>query len=307
VFWHNRTAVITGGSTGLGLETAKALASRGCRVVVCALDADAGAVDVARAFSAPEMAEYSACGRHSSAPDVAVVPLDLGCFASIERCAAQLLRHEPRIDMLVLNAGVCGATGTTMQGFEMQMGVNHIGHALLCRLLLPTLQAQPFTSRIIGISSVGHRFAFISADDLQCTYSKFFGWGSYLTSKLAGILHMKALHEHLSGGDNVVALSLSPGIVNTGIWARAPAILRGSVQWICDRDEKRGAATTVWCCVAPECGNVRASGGTHWADCRLTEASWLACDPTLRRRIWEATNTAIDEALGGRCAIAPWR
>lgn len=303
----NRTAVITGGSTGLGLETAKALASCGCRVVVCAMDAESGAVDVASAFSLPRMAEYSAGGWHTSAPDVAVLPLDMADFASIERCAAQLLRGEPRIDILVLNAGVCGATGTTAQGFEMQMGVNHIGHALLCRLLLPTLRAQPFTSRIIAISSVGHRFAFISADDLQCSYSRFFGWGSYLTSKLAGILHMKALQQHLSrsGGDNIVALSLSPGIVNTGIWARTPSVLRGSVRWICDRDEKRGAATTIMCCVAPECGDVRASGGTHWADCRLTEASWLACDQPLRRRIWEATNRAIDEALGPH-TIAPW-
>ena len=110
--------------------------------------------------------------------------------------------------------------GATSQGFELQMGVNHIGHALLCRLLLPTLQAQPFASRVIAVSSVGHRFAVISPHDRQCTYLKFLGWGSYLSWKLASILYTKALHQELSGGgggggggsSNIIALSLSPGM-----------------------------------------------------------------------------------------------
>jgi NAD(P)-dependent dehydrogenase (short-subunit alcohol dehydrogenase family) len=96
-----------------------------------------------------------------------------------------------------MHQGVCGARGETLQGFEMQMGVNYIGHALLIRLLLPLMQAQSSPSRIIAVSSLGHRFGILDPSDLQCTYTRFFGWGSYLTSKLALVVYIKALQYHL--------------------------------------------------------------------------------------------------------------
>ena len=137
---RGQTAVITGGTTGLGLETAKALASCGCRVLACALDPQTGVLDIQR--SIPE-------------GDVVVLPLDLADLASVERFAARVWREGCNINLLVLNAGICGVSGETQQGFEMQMGVNFLGHALLCRLLLPSLQSG---ARIVAVSSLGHRF-----------------------------------------------------------------------------------------------------------------------------------------------------
>ena len=178
--------------------------------------------------------------------------------------------------------------GYDLARLRVTHGLNHIGHALLCRLLLPTLQAQPFASRVIAVSSVGHRFAVISPHDRQCTYLKFLGWGSYLSWKLASILYTKALHQELSGGwcggggggsssSNIIALSLSPGIVKTGIWSNTPPPLRSLVGWVCDRDVGRGAATAVYCSVAPCCADAAESGGSLWADCRCVCVCVCVC------------------------------
>ena len=126
-----------------------------------------------------------------------VVPLDLADFSSIQRCAAQVLREEARLDFLILTAGVSGVSGRTSEAFEMQMGVNDLGHALLCHLLLPKMAAAAHTSRVIVVSSLGHRFGFVDTQ-LQSTCTCFFGWdaylngaylnGAYLNSKLPNVL-----------------------------------------------------------------------------------------------------------------------
>jgi NAD(P)-dependent dehydrogenase (short-subunit alcohol dehydrogenase family) len=94
---------------------------------------------------------------------------------------------------------------------------------------------------------------------------------TYLNSKLANMLFAKSLHLHLAaqGRSNVVVMSVSPSIVSTGIWAQTPAILRWAVPLICDRDIARGAATAVFCCFAPECGDV--GGDVTWTTARLCQ------------------------------------
>ena len=150
-----------------------------------------------------------------------------------------------------------------------------------------------------------HVHRLLDPSDLNCTYTKFFGWGSYLTSKLALVVWMKALHEQV-GPRNIVTLSLSPGVIPTGIWARTPPLLRAAVPLLCDRDAARGAATTVFCCVAPECGSAAFAGGSYWSDCTRTQASWTACDQDLRRRLWLASNRALDAALVSSSGSASW-
>lgn len=172
VDFRGRTAIITGAQTGLGLETCKALASRGCRVLLCCLDQEVGAAAVRHEI----MGTYGVVGYDSIAqPDVKVLTLDLSDFSSIEHCAAEILGQESSIDMLVLNAGVCGAQGQTKQGLEPQMGINHIGHALLCRHLLPAMKTQAVPSRIVVVSSFGHKFGILDPHDLQCAFTKLFG------------------------------------------------------------------------------------------------------------------------------------
>jgi len=295
---RGRTAVVTGGSTGLGLETCKALASRGCRVVLCALEQGQGEEAARRNIIGEDgIVGYDAI----TTPDIVVREVNLADFASIENFATSVLEEEERVDLLVLNAGVCGAQGETKQGLEMQMGVNHVGHALLCRRLLPRMRKTEnhVTTRVIAVSSMGHRFGIVDPRDLQCTYTKFFGWGSYLHSKLANVLFIKALHANLkaAGASNVVACSLSPGIVATGIWAATPSLLRPALPFLCDRDVSRGAATTVWCCVSPTCGEFDTAGGAYCANCAISEPSAAARDASLQGALWEATTRCIEEVL----------
>lgn len=293
---QGKTAVVTGGHTGLGMESTKALASRGCRVLVCALDKTVGEQDIQREVYGP--GGISGYGKAPSV-DVEVVELDLADFVSIQRCAAELSK-EPRVDMLVLNAGICGVAGETKQGLEIQMGVNHIGHAFLCQLLLPSLQRQPFVSRIVAVSSWGHAFGILETNDLQCTYTKFFGWGSYLSSKLANVVFIKGLHDSLDaqGHRNVVATCLAPGVSATGIWDRTPWLLRWLVPLFCDRNVPQCAASTVYCCVSPECGSFDNSG-SYIEDCAFSQPSWFAQSVGLRKGLWDATERTIKEILLG--------
>ena len=213
-----RTAVVTGANTGLGLETAKALAARGAAVVLAVRNLDKGK-DAAAAVTA---------GAGPGA-EVTLQRLDLSSLASVREAADELLAGHDRIDLLVNNAGVMYTPhGTTADGFELQFGTNHLGHFALTGLLLDRLLATA-GSRVVTVSSVGHRIrSRIDFDDLQSEhgYSRVAAYGR---SKLANLLFTYELQRRLAAADDdvtTVALAAHPGGSNTELVRNSPAPLR---------------------------------------------------------------------------------
>jgi NAD(P)-dependent dehydrogenase (short-subunit alcohol dehydrogenase family) len=210
-----RTAVITGANTGLGYETAAALAAKGAHVVLAVRNIEKGkaAADLIR----------------RAAPDanLALQELDLSSLESIRNGADQLRAQYETIDLLINNAGVMMTPkSTTKDGFELQFGTNHLGHFALTNLLLDRVLAAP-GSRIVTVSSVGHRFARrgIRFDDLQweSNYSRV---GAYGQAKLANLMFTYELQRRLQGTDTI-AVAAHPGGSNTELARNLPAAVRG--------------------------------------------------------------------------------
>ena len=199
-----KTVIITGGNSGIGLETAVDLAKRNARVILACRSVEKGekaAVDVRK---------------RSGNDNVVFAQLDLASLDSIRQFAAKILEEEPQIDILINNAGVMiiPERRLTKDGFEMQFGTNHLGHFLLTNLLLDRIKEAP-SARIVNVSSVGYRFGSIDFQNLNCerSYSRI---SSYGCSKLANILFTRSLAKRLQG-TNVTTNALHPGSIRTGL------------------------------------------------------------------------------------------
>ena len=193
-----RTAVITGANTGLGYETAAALAAKGARVVLAVRNVEKGKEAVRRIEAA------------SPGAQVDLQALDLTSLTSVRAAADQLKANHQSIDLLINNAGVMVTPKTvTEDGFELQFGTNHLGHFALTGLLMDRLLAAP-ASRVVTVSSTGHRFGGgIHFDDLQWqrSYSRM---GAYGQSKLANLMFTYELARRLQG-TNTIAAAAHPG------------------------------------------------------------------------------------------------
>ncbi|MCV7104043.1 SDR family NAD(P)-dependent oxidoreductase [Mycobacterium palustre] len=210
-----RVAVVTGANTGLGYETARALAEHGARVVLAVRNLDKGKDAAAR---------ITANGPRG---EVALQELDLTSLGSIRAAAEQLRFQYDRIDLLVNNAGVMWTPkSTTKDGFELQFGTNHLGHFALTGLLLDRLLPVA-GSRVVTVSSIGHRIrADIHFDDLQWErgYSRVAAYGQ---SKLANLMFTYELQRRLAPHGTTIAAVAHPGgsrselTRNLPAWARA--------------------------------------------------------------------------------------
>jgi NAD(P)-dependent dehydrogenase (short-subunit alcohol dehydrogenase family) len=208
-----RTAVITGANTGLGYETAAALAAKGAHVVLAVRNTDKG------------QAAADLISRRSRGASVAVQELDLTSLASIRAAAEQLRAAHDSIDLLINNAGVMFTPrSTTKDGFELQFGTNHLGHFAFTGLLLDHIVAAP-GSRVVTVSSVGHRFARngIRFDDLQWEkdYSRV---GAYGQAKLANLMFTYELQRRLRG-TGTIAAAAHPGGSRTELTRNLPPLL----------------------------------------------------------------------------------
>jgi NAD(P)-dependent dehydrogenase (short-subunit alcohol dehydrogenase family) len=192
-----RAAVITGANTGLGFQTARVLAGRGARVVVACRDAAKAAAAVARIGGG------------------VAVRLDLASLASVREASAEILSTCDGIDLLINNAGVMMTPyGRTADGFELQLGINHLGHFALTGLLLGRLLDTP-GSRVVTVSSNNHKKARINFDDLQSArrYRRLAGYGR---SKLANLMFTYELERRLNAaGAAVIATAAHPGMCRT--------------------------------------------------------------------------------------------
>jgi NAD(P)-dependent dehydrogenase (short-subunit alcohol dehydrogenase family) len=207
-----RVAVITGSNTGLGYETAAALAYHGAHVVLAVRNLDKGK-DAATLIQ-----------RRSPNADVALQELDLTSLDSIHAAAEQLRSDHDHIDLLINNAGVMMTPkSTTKDGFELQLGTNHLGHFVFTGLLLDRLLAVP-GSRVVTVSSMGHRIGRIRFDDLQSdrAYSRA---GAYGQSKLANLLFTYELQRRLVG-TNTIAVAAHPGSSTSELSRNVPRLVQ---------------------------------------------------------------------------------
>jgi NAD(P)-dependent dehydrogenase (short-subunit alcohol dehydrogenase family) len=215
-----KTYVVTGGNSGIGLVTVETLAKQGATVVLaCRRPAE----------GERERARIAAAGAKGT---VEVAALDLADLASVRAFAEGFLRGHDALHGLVNNAGVMNtATGKTRDGFEVQLGTNHLGHYLLTELLLGALE-RGAPSRVVVLSSCFHdvaqgRKGHIDFDDLQFERRPYDGWEAYAQSKLANLLHAKSLAKRV-GAKGITAVSVHPGWVRTNL-------IRGSMPvWVQD-------------------------------------------------------------------------
>jgi NAD(P)-dependent dehydrogenase (short-subunit alcohol dehydrogenase family) len=203
-----RTAVVTGANGGLGLETTRALAAAGAHVVMAARNQDKAAEAVADI--------------RRGAPDASleVVPLDLGSLASVREAAGRILAAHEKIDILVNNAGVMGIPERrTVDGFEMQLGVDHLGHYALTALLMPAL-LRADAARIVTVTSTAHHMGRAVDPANPHLEGRYGPWRAYGQAKLANFHFGLGLQRRLAAADAPAAsLIAHPGFSNTDLQA----------------------------------------------------------------------------------------
>lgn len=278
---RDMVVVITGGNSGIGLAAASELARMGAKTIITSRNErnGAAALDVIRRVSANDSA--------------VVLPLDLASFASIRAFAARVLGEYERLDVLVNNAGgLLSQRQLTDQGFEMTFGVNHLGHFLLTDLLMERLEASA-PSRIINVSSIGHRLGSISFSDPQFEHRSYNPSEAYNQSKLANVLFTTELSRRLVG-TGVTANALHPGAVRTGFGSaddtsgfERAAVAIGRPFMISAR---RGAKTVVYLASSPDVADV---SGEYFVRRRVHRPSRAARDPDTARRLWELSEQLV--------------
>jgi len=283
-----RVAVITGANTGLGYETAAALADHGAHVVLAVRNLDKGKDAAARITAQSPRAE------------VAVRELDLTSLDSIRNAAEQLRSEHERIDLLINNAGVMWTPrSTTKDGFELQFGTNHLGHFAFTGLLLDRL--LPVTgSRVVTVSSMGHRIrAGIHFDDLQWErgYSRV---GAYGQSKLANLLFTYELQRRLAPRGTTIAAAAHPGGSRTELTRNLPSLFARVTPLIepLFQGADMGALPTLRAATDPGVLGGQYYGPDGFGEQRgypkVVSSSGKSHDVDVQRRLW-----AISEELTG--------
>lgn len=290
-----RVALVTGASSGLGLETARVLARAGAHVVL-------GVRDRAKSEQALNELRGQAPGASFE-----ILDLDLADLASVRRAGADMLARHEQLHLLVNNAGVMFTPlMRTADGFEMQLGTNHLGHFLLTRLLTPALVAAA-PARIMTLSSGGHKLSDIQWDDPNYERRPYDKFEAYGQSKTANILFTVELERRL-GVEGVHAYAVHPGMVATDLARYMTREDRQELKARMARNRgaspertppsqgvESGAATTVWAATTPE---LEGRGGLYLADCAISDG-WAdyARDADAARRLWELSEELVGAAI----------
>lgn len=270
---RGRTMMVTGATSGIGLETAVALARGGARVLLTARDPDRGEAARRRVR------------REAPRAAVEVVELDLASLASVRACTRDVGTRLDHLDVLVNNAGgVFGQRRTTADGFEATFGINHLGPYLLTRGLLPLLAAAP-AARVVTVSSVAHRRGVLNLDDPMFERRPYRSMAAYATSKLANVLFAREL-AHRVRGTGTTSNSVHPGTVRSGFGREGHPLLQLGV-WLAAPvfvDARRGASTSVYAAAHPAMAGVT---GQYVSRRRVVRPAPAARDDDLARALWD--------------------
>ncbi|XP_053426406.1 dehydrogenase/reductase SDR family member 13 [Nycticebus coucang] len=273
---RGRTAVVTGANSGIGKMTALELARRGARVVLACRSRERGE---AAAFDLRQ---------ESGNNEVIFMALDLASLASVRAFAAAFLSSEPRLDILIHNAGI-SSCGRTREAFNLLLRVNHIGPFLLTDLLLPRLKTCA-PSRVVVVSSAAHRRGHLDFKHLD---RPVVGWQqelrAYADSKLANVLFARELATQLMG-TGVTCYAAHPGPVNSELFLRhvpgwLSPILR-PLAWLVLRAPRGGAQTPLYCALQE---GIEPLSGRYFANCHVEEVSPAARDDRAAHWLWEAS------------------
>jgi protochlorophyllide reductase len=286
---HGKVALVTGANSGLGLEIAKGLALAGSAVVLACRN-----VDKANR-AADDIRKAGAQG------EVSVLRLDLADLSSVAAAAREFRDSGKSLDLLVNNAGLMAVDqAKTADGFEMQLGVNHLGHFALTADLLPTLLATS-GSRVVTMASMGHRMGKMNFDDLM--HTQYDRWPPYFQSKLANLLFTAELHRRLQAkGASTIALTAHPGASNTDLGTEGKGISNYAMKVVplLSQSAAKGAQPALRAATDPS-----AVGGQFYGPRFIVQGSAVVETPSKRarnaedaKRLWK-----ISEELTNRTVL----
>lgn len=293
-----KTAIVTGGYSGIGLEAVRALAAKGAKVMVPVRNPDKAKETLA-----------------DVAGDVTTAPLDLGDIGSVRQFAADFADTTGQLDLLINNAGIMACPIARVgPGWESQFGVNHMGHFALTKALMPLLSTGNGT-RVVALSSTGHKISDIRWDDIQYDGTEYDKWQAYGQAKTANALFANALSRRLkdSGG---LAFSVHPGGIFTPLQRHLPKEEMIALGWLGEDGEpselakqgfkspEQGAATTLWAATSAMLDGV---AGVYCEDCDIAQptdpdsamARFMgvnahATDDEGAERLWALSETLLD-------------
>lgn len=293
-----KTVIVTGGYSGIGLETVRALAAAGASVTVPARDT--------------EKANAALAGMKG---DVRIALMDLADIASVKRFALGFASDNTALDLLINNAGVMACPEMRVgPGWELQFGTNHMGHFALATTLLPLLQRTE-NARVVALSSTGHKLSAIRWDDPNWTNGSYDKWKAYGQSKTANSLFALGINARLkdSGGQ---AFAVHPGGIFTPLQRHLPTEEMIVLGWLNEQGEisdgaramfktpTQGCTTTLWAATSPL---LEGKGGVYCEDCNIAALSGEqpvryrdvephAVDQDSAERLWEMSETLLAQA-----------
>ncbi|XP_038571567.1 dehydrogenase/reductase SDR family member on chromosome X-like [Micropterus salmoides] len=276
---NGRVAIVTGGTRGMGFETARHLASLGMHVIIAGNEKEEGAAAVRRIHE------------EGSEGKAEFIFLDLTSLKSVKRFVQTFRDRGLPLHVLFNNAGtMLVPEAQTVDGFEFHFGLNYLGHFLLTNLLLDVLKRsgrQGRCSRIVNMSSATHYAGVVNMDDLnrRICYSSH---GAYSQSKLALVLFTYYLQEQLTaGGFPVTVNAVDPGMVDTALydnlWSLAQA-LKKPVAKILFRSPAEGASTAIYAAAASE---MEGFGGSYLYNGQKRQSSDISYDSELQAKLWK--------------------
>ena len=295
-----KTAIVTGGYSGIGLETVRALAAKGASIIV--------------PVRSEEKARKNLAGL---AGDIQTASLDLANIASVQAFAASINESMASVDILINNAGVLASPESRVgSGWESQFGICHMGHFALTNALMPLLQAAE-NARVVALSSTAHRMSDIRWDDIGFTDGTYDKWQAYGQAKTANALFANALSRELkpTGGH---AFSVHPGGIFTPLQRHLPQEEMIAMGWLDEtgapseaakvgfKSPEQGAATSVWAATSSDlngrpgvyCEDVNIAAITDPNDdtARFVGVAPHACDDAAAERLWELSVQLLDAA-----------
>ncbi len=294
---NGRYAVITGGSAGLGIETAKSLCKAGARVTIMARDAGKAEKVIAD------------IRQQVPAADIDFELLDLSEQDSVRKAAEAIAARNTAIDMLINNAGLMACPlERNSKGFELQLATNHIGHFLWTCLLVPHLAEG---ARVVNLSSAGHKFSPLVFDDPNYESREYNKWEAYGQAKTANALFSVALNKRLAN-KGITANAVHPGAIITELGRHLSAedveqlSQMAPTKSMTYKTPEQGAATSVWAATHELLAGI---GGRYLEDCSLaepgdqsTEGGYMphAVDHDDAERLWQLSEQWVGQAFDWR-------